>query len=521
MIHSTNQELAIFTLGQLEKLGVKTLCICPGARNSPWLSELEKSSQFEKLYFFDERSAGFFALSRARAQLAPVAVLTTSGTAVGELLPAMMEAFYSGAPLWVLSADRPQRFRTTGAPQSCEQEGIFGVYAKWCVELDRSSSLKNVKNEFSAPEIGSTAHWNVCFEEPLPSSEKNRTSGENELKTLQHSEIPSILKMAKNPLVIVGELTTDEARVLRDFLVTAKLPVITEPLSHLREEPTLDSLRIRPTRGLWEEAQKCDYPIDLVLRFGGMPTLRFWRDLEVHPEALKVPVISVGRLNFRGLVRALHVHTDLKTWLKDQRVNWEKPSFQKWHSYQKSRVEVLEKAISEYPESEASWIRSLSQTIPKGSEIYLGNSLPIREWDLAASYEEKEFTFRANRGLNGIDGQLSSFFGGLKKDLENWCILGDLTALYDTNAPWILSQLDPSIRWHLVIINNSGGRIFERMFSSPLYQNQHQLSFEHWAQHWGLSYERGNAAKNFTAQVIEIIPDETSSRSFWNAWEPL
>jgi 2-succinyl-5-enolpyruvyl-6-hydroxy-3-cyclohexene-1-carboxylate synthase len=151
MIHSTNQELAIFTLGQLEKLGVKTLCICPGARNSPWLSELEKSSQFEKLYFFDERSAGFFALSRARAQLAPVAVLTTSGTAVGELLPAMMEAFYSGAPLWVLSADRPQRFRTTGAPQSCEQEGIFGVYAKWCVELDRSSSLKNVKNEFSAP----------------------------------------------------------------------------------------------------------------------------------------------------------------------------------------------------------------------------------------------------------------------------------------------------------------------------------------------------------------------------------
>jgi 2-succinyl-5-enolpyruvyl-6-hydroxy-3-cyclohexene-1-carboxylate synthase len=102
--------------------------------------------------FFDERSAAFFAIGRSKLHGAPVAVVTTSGTAVAELLPATIEAYYSGIPLILITADRPARFRGTGAPQSIEQVGIFGPYASTSLETwSRNAPL----------------HLNVEFDEPL------------------------------------------------------------------------------------------------------------------------------------------------------------------------------------------------------------------------------------------------------------------------------------------------------------------------------------------------------------------
>jgi 2-succinyl-5-enolpyruvyl-6-hydroxy-3-cyclohexene-1-carboxylate synthase len=120
-----NIESAKQILLQLFKQGVKTLCLCPGARNAPFIALLEKNKNFEVLSFFDERSAGFFALGRSRRDGQPVAVLTTSGTAVSELLSPVIEAHYTHTPLVVLSSDRPKRLRGTGAPQAIEQAQIF------------------------------------------------------------------------------------------------------------------------------------------------------------------------------------------------------------------------------------------------------------------------------------------------------------------------------------------------------------------------------------------------------------
>jgi len=103
------------------------MCVCSGSRNAPLLAVLSKSDL--KLWtFVDERSAAFFALGRMKLTGAPVAVVTTSGTAAAELLPALVEAHYSGLPLFVITADRPARFRGTGAPQAIEQLDLFGVY---------------------------------------------------------------------------------------------------------------------------------------------------------------------------------------------------------------------------------------------------------------------------------------------------------------------------------------------------------------------------------------------------------
>ena len=157
-----NQPLAQDVLDQLAKVGVKELSICPGGRNAPFVALLSGSKRFECFYWYEERSAAFFALGKAKIKERPVAVFTTSGTAAGELLPATMEAYYSGVPLILITADRPRRFRGTAAPQTAEQVGIFGIYATYSQDI-----AEQEKCEFIHWNKVSPAHLNVCFEEPL------------------------------------------------------------------------------------------------------------------------------------------------------------------------------------------------------------------------------------------------------------------------------------------------------------------------------------------------------------------
>jgi 2-succinyl-5-enolpyruvyl-6-hydroxy-3-cyclohexene-1-carboxylate synthase len=126
-------ERAARLIAEVRAAGVREFCVCAGSRNAPLLAVLGESdaeSDARLFSFVDERSAAFFAVGRIKLHGSPVAVVTTSGTAVAELLPAAIEAFYSGLPLVLISADRPARFRGTGAPQAIEQVGLFGVYAE-------------------------------------------------------------------------------------------------------------------------------------------------------------------------------------------------------------------------------------------------------------------------------------------------------------------------------------------------------------------------------------------------------
>ena len=146
-----NVELARRLIDSLREAGVRDFCVCAGSRNSPLLAVLGESD-LRLFSFIDERSAAFFALGRVKLHGAPVAVVTTSGTAVAEMLPAAIEAYYSGLPLVLVSADRPARFRGTGAPQSIEQVGIFGNYVNTSLKAwSRSRPL----------------HLNIEFDEPL------------------------------------------------------------------------------------------------------------------------------------------------------------------------------------------------------------------------------------------------------------------------------------------------------------------------------------------------------------------
>jgi 2-succinyl-5-enolpyruvyl-6-hydroxy-3-cyclohexene-1-carboxylate synthase len=147
----TNVERARRLVAQVREAGAEDFCVCAGSRNSPLLAVLGTSDA--RLYsFVDERSAAFFAVGRSKATGRPSAVVTTSGTAVAELLPATIEAYYSGIPLILVTADRPARYRGTGAPQAIEQAELFGPYAA---------------TSFDRWDAASPLHINIEFDEPL------------------------------------------------------------------------------------------------------------------------------------------------------------------------------------------------------------------------------------------------------------------------------------------------------------------------------------------------------------------
>ena len=524
-----NADLTAYLLHQLAQLGVRDYCLCPGSRNAPFVMALSEPSEFQKTYlFYEERSAAFFALGRIRATKRPVVVVTTSGTAAGELLPAVMEARYAGLPLILVTADRPRSYRGTGAPQTAEQPGIFGVYAHETIDIAEKERPVLSRSLLSRP-----LHLNVCFDEPIldQRSEKleaplsEETEANNSDRT---SEIKDFLSKAKNPLILVGILDPEDRENVALFLQQLGAPALIEAGSGLREDPRLAQLRMRNPARIMERAARADYGIDSVIRIGGVPTLRFWRDLE--NKCAHLPILSLSRLSFTGMARnSLIVSGNLSNCI--ERLLPVIPnriphlSAQRFIELSQRTDQLLEHLLKEEPLSEAGMVARLSQLIPPKSRVYLGNSLPIREWDLAASVEPRGLEVWASRGLNGIDGQISTFLGFAQSGCENWGIFGDLTALYDLQAPWILSQME-GIPTTIAVINNGGGKIFSRIYSDKIFQNPHSIKFEAWADLWGLEYENwtqipDRIASKSSKRLFEIVPNEEATQRFWRAYDSL
>ncbi|MDP1589024.1 MAG: thiamine pyrophosphate-binding protein, partial [Prosthecobacter sp.] len=192
----------------------------------------------------------------------------------------------------------------------------------------------------------------------------------------------------------------------------------------------------------------------------------------------------------------------------------------------------FEPELEKFAPSEPGWMRQLTKVIPAGSRVFLGNSLPIREMNLALQTTKPGVEFFANRGANGIDGLVSTFLGASAAHRgECWMIVGDLSTLYDLAAPWVIAQMDhPKLR--IVIINNGGGKIFSRVNNLRtlsekalgVIENRHSLSFEPWAQMWGLEYVQTDDVHDLedllqVPIVIEIKPDALQTETFWRDWQ--
>lgn len=518
--HNMNEQLVTNVLKAIVDLGTLDFCVCPGGRNSPFVVALKRQPNLRKYYFYEERSAAFFALGLTRKTSRPVAVISTSGTAAGEMLPAAMEAYYTGVPLILITADRPRRFRGTGAPQTAEQVGLYGQYAVY--NQDLAEDLCEVyKWNQSGP-----AHLNVCFEEPLTQEFKDTQIliGKEPKKHVPalrldlRSKLDDFLSQVEFPFVVVSKLKDEARDPIAEFLLKLNAPVYLEGISGLREDQRLSHLKVNRTEKLWDASKQAKYPIDGVLRIGGVPTFRFWRDLEDKQSKLKV--CSVNDVPFSGLSWSEILCSQLQSFFNGYipKRNYNSKNFQNWLKADLLYAGKFEELCSEEPLAEPSLIYKLSKNIPPKSIVYLGNSLPIREWDLAAFRQNNGHSIYASRGLNGIDGQISTFLGLCRPGASNWGILGDLTTLYDMAGPWIMSQMTDVVA-NIVVINNGGGRIFDRMFPDKEIQNLHYHSFRPLAHMWNLSYEQwSNIPSDISigkSRLIEIIPDDEATSRFW------
>jgi 2-succinyl-5-enolpyruvyl-6-hydroxy-3-cyclohexene-1-carboxylate synthase len=499
--------------------GVREFVVCAGARNAALVEVLamaEAAGVARVWRHFEERSAGFFALGRTMATGEPCAVVTTSGTAVAELLPSMSEAYYQGRPLLALTADRPGRFRGTGAPQAISQPGIFGEHAG--------------SGDLAEWQRASPWHWNVELEEDFQPDEWCPPAAEDAAAPKAGNfSVAALARWLREDLyrglvVMIGDLEPEDHEAVFHFCLDLQAPVVAEATSGLRE--ALGGLVLPdPDRMLR------DSPPGKVLRLGGVPSGRFWRDLEELPD---IDVFQITRTGFPGLARPCEtIHAPVARAIRglgDVGRAGDALDYLRRTSRRSGEIEDL---LEAHPESEPGLLRVLSAYVSTGSSLYLGNSLPIREWNLFAQRDKPLTDVRANRGANGIDGQLSTWLGWTADVEDSWCIVGDLTALYDLAAPAWLEQIERKGRV-LVVINNKGGQIFSRLprleamseRAKDLMLNPHEACLSSWADMWGMRSMKISREDHFDALepaevplLVEVLPDPAETREFWRAWD--
>jgi 2-succinyl-5-enolpyruvyl-6-hydroxy-3-cyclohexene-1-carboxylate synthase len=502
--------------------GIREFVVCGGARNAVLLEALaraEAAGLVRVWRHFEERSAGFFALGRMQETSQPCAVVTTSGTAAAELLPAMIEAHYQARPLVAITADRPAAFRGSGAPQAIVQPGIYGNYC-W-------------HGDITAWDGRQPLHLNPEFEERFTADDEDfkGDTAADFIPTKERLDVAALARWlredsAQGVVILIGGLEPDEREEVFHFCQSLGAPLIAEATSGLRE--ALQSLAIHDGDRVLKAM-----PPGKILRLGEVPSGRFWRDLETLPQ---ISVWSVCRNGLPGLARESRVLRGPlqrvlpalgEVELVDDALDYLVGAG--------SRAVKIDELLEAFPDSEPALLRTLSHYVALGGGLFLGNSMPIREWNLFAQWLRPVSSVRANRGANGIDGQISTWLGWTAEVSETWAVIGDLTTLYDLAAPFVLGQIENAGRV-LVVINNSGGKIFERL---PQLQSMSPRAIE-WmcnpqaadlagfATLWDMNHLRVETLDDFDrletgakTLLLEIVPQPRQTAEFWRAWDLL
>ncbi|MGQ8820910.1 2-succinyl-5-enolpyruvyl-6-hydroxy-3-cyclohexene-1-carboxylic-acid synthase [Bibersteinia trehalosi] len=513
-----NRTWARVILNAVTRYGVKHFCIAPGSRSTPLTLEalhLQKQGIAECHSHFDERGLGFFALGLAKATQDPVAIIVTSGTAVANLLPAVIEASITHHNLIVLTADRPPELIGCGANQAIEQQHIFAKYPVASLNLPKPSqvfsanwlvaSVEQVCSQ-QANQKG-VVHINVPFAEPLYNANEEvigsdawlapitRWLSQPQAKWLDHQPTQQDVLMHENwdywrtkrGVVVVGKLPLEQGMGLAKWAETLGWCLISDVQSGI--EATL------PYADIWLSNKTVEQRLlqaDIVIQFGSqIVSKRVNQFLEHFKGEFWLVDESQDYLNqfahhqTRFIAKAHHftrVHPPLrqKPWL----------------------LEPL--ALSNFCETfieqqvggnlnEASLAHHIERVLPPNSNLFLGNSLFVRLVDALCKLPEGQAIY-TNRGASGIDGLIATIAGIAKGNgLPTIAVIGDVSALHDLNSVALLRQISqPTI---LFVINNNGGAIFDMLPVEPsakdkFYRLSHNLEFSQIATMFGLEYLR-------------------------------
>ena len=479
----------------------------------------------------DERSAAFFALGMARATNKPVALLGTSGSAPAHYLPAIIEANHTSTPLVVISADRPSHLQGCGAPQTTEQKNLFGVHVRGVANLQEPATGKQKQDaQSTAAQIAALlniacqrdpgpVHINAPFDEPLwlkdaadECLEMPATPAFAGITSVVNSEIVANIGRsalaARRGVIVIGPRLSPQAHRESDEFATAVAalsqtlgwPIISEPCSQVRFHPVIDG----NSHGEWPKATwigtaplivaDCltnDLRPDFVLRFGQVPTSKVinqWMARE--PTAIHVLVSNTREPPDPFHICDTIVGADdvqfcellLKN-LGERRGKSQKAWRQQWRQLEMPARKRIDAACEQYWEGSIAreTVRAAAlqrENDPPGlgaSALHVASSMPIRDLELCAQAVAVRLPVFANRGINGIDGTLSTAVGELVglcrcggDDSALTLLIGDLALLHDLSGLLLLRRLGdgafgPPARLTVVVVDNSGGGIFDNL----------------------------------------------------------
>jgi len=445
--------------------GVRNFVVSPGSRNGALSLALASASNENLVNLavrLDERSAAFVALGMALKTKTPAVVVCTSGTAAANLLPALVEAKYSEVPLIAITADRPKELINTGASQTIDQENIFGNTIKLNLSLSSQTndfahwdnSVGNLINELA--KNPQPAHINIHFSEPLIPSESFKFLKPGNFKLIKNEqiELPDDF-INKKGLIIAGATFENLDSYVDDLAANLKWPVVAEP-------PILASVNKISHHPAVLAALPEDLQPEVLLTVGRVGLSR--------PTAkLLASVKRKIHLNSPKVLDQVRAEVVTKQLAKLSTGNQSEAWIAIWNEVNRKAENAASKRKVNQPEL-LQVVTNLFLNAAADSHIHLSASLAARDFelmltkDLAKAMAAKGITVSMNRGVNGIDGVVSTAFGLslAEPERQHYCLVGDIAALHDLSG-FALPLGERPVNLHFVIVNNNGGGIFSTL----------------------------------------------------------
>ena len=494
-----NLAAACALIDELAQQGVRHAVVCPGSRSTPVAVALAAHPEIRTWVLIDERSAAFFGLGMARQLGAPVALLSTSGTAAANFLPAVAEAFLSRIALVVLTADRPPELRDWGAAQTIDQIRLYGGHAKWFADLPvpaddealarstRATAARAAQTAASSP--AGPVHLNLPFREPLLPADLTPplrldpwfTAGRSGTSVRDRrgsrlipspaivAEIASLIRDEPRGIIVCGPGGSSDLPTAVTALGRASgYPILADPLSGVRFGPHDRTNLIDAYDPFLRDRGIADrLAPDLVLRVGAAPTSKPVQQFLLAQPGKAHVAIDAGTPRDPSHLATHLVHADeaatllavaeaVRSSLGSVEVDW----LESWRAADRVTRDAIERSLANQNElSEGGVAADVAALLPDGSTLIVGNSMPVRDVDAFVRGDGRCLRVLGNRGANGIDGISSTALGAAAvADSPVALLVGDLSFLHDIGGLIASRLLDLSAT--IVVVNNNGGGIF-------------------------------------------------------------
>lgn len=491
----------------LSRHGMKHICIAPGSRSTPLTLAAINNAKLHCHTHFDERGLGHLALGLAKASNEPVGVIVTSGTAVANLYPSLIEAGLTGEKVIFLTADRPPELIDCGANQAIRQTHIFASHPAQSLMLPRPTQDISAKWLVTAIDNGMNQlrhgafHINCPFAEPLYGDMDGEHEWQKTLGEWWNSSHPwlteplthSVALVAdwyfwrqKKGVVLAGRMSASEGELVAKWAQELGWPVIGDVLSQTGQP--------YPCADLWlqhPDAQQVLKHAELVVQFGSSLTGKRLLQWQANCEPQEYWIIdSIPQRLDPANHRGRKLTCSIKGWLDNHPAQPRSLWCESLQTLaQKAQHHVHQQLHDQF--SEAAVAFQLPELLSPRGQLFVGNSLIVRLVDALAQLP-LGYPVYSNRGASGIDGLISTMAGVQRATAcPTLAIVGDISALYDLNSLALLRE--PSAPTVLIIVNNNGGQIFS-MLPTPdearqnYYCMPQNVSFEPAAKMFGLQY---------------------------------